>query len=324
MATASCTGQSASRSPSGSAATTTTRTGGTTIAPSLTADQLRAHLGAGAPSGWAPVDEGKARVFVPGTWILESKGACIGGMNAGVISVGGMLGLSCDQLTPMKLPDQAIAIYPSSATYTSRPSATIHGYRVYAVTTPAPEWKYVDVPQLGVRIATHGNLGPRVLRTLAPSARTVALDPGYGVVPHNWHNIDKDGVSLSIPASWSVVSAHLLCGGPIGKSQLVLIGPKIVYAPCPYQFQHATDATYDAVDLYLTPQNRNAPQPSGRPIANVQHGTTTVTVYAERDSNSLDLLVRRAGSPITHVLTVGLGRDGRTAAAVIASIRATT
>ena len=112
------TGCSSSTTSSGSAATTTTATaivGSTTrrVTSSLTAEQLQAHLGAGVPGGWAPVDEGKARVFVPGPWILETRGACIGGMNAGVISVGGMLGLSCDQLTPMKLPDQAIAIYPS-------------------------------------------------------------------------------------------------------------------------------------------------------------------------------------------------------------------
>jgi hypothetical protein len=57
----------------------------------------------------------------------------------------------------------------------------------------------------------------------------------------------------------------------------------------------------------------------------LQHGTTTIAIYAEdANPNVLNLFVHRAGSAITHVLTLGLGRDGRIAASVLASIRATT
>ena len=321
-ATLGCAGHT---TPSSSATTTTdATTTNTATAPALTAEQLRAHLGVGVPAGWAPVDEGNARVFVPGGWTLETKGACIGGTAGGIVSVGGMLNMSCDQVTPIALPAQAIAIIPSTRTHTTRPSLTVHGYRVYAVPSRMPRWKLFDIPQLRIRIATHGTLGPRIVHTLAASGRSVALDPGYAVVPHAWRGVERDGVSLSIPRSWKVVSAHLLCGGPIGSSQLVLIDAKILFAPCPYRIPKAADAAYDAADLYLTAHNPNAPRPTGHAIAHVQHGTTTITVYPEADPTSLDLFVRRAGSPITHVLTVGLGRDGRTAAGVIASIGATT
>jgi hypothetical protein len=59
----------------------------------------------------------------------------------------------------------------------------------------------------------------------------------------------------------------------------------------------------------------------------VRHGSTTVTVYPGSRGVSLDtvnVFVHRAGSKVTHVLTVGLGRDGRTAGGVLASIDATT
>jgi hypothetical protein len=52
---------------------------------------------------------------------------------------------------------------------------------------------------------------------------------------------------------------------------------------------------------------------------------TTITVYTDDGYlDALDLYVRTSGSKITHVLTVGLGRDGRVVGGVLASIRATT
>ncbi len=79
---------------------------------------------------------------------------------------------------------------------------------------------------------------------------------------------------------------------------------------------------HDGVYLYLSP---NRQVPTGHPIATLHHGTTTITVFAdEYDPNALDLFVHHAGSNITHVLTLGLGRDGRVAGGVLASVRAVT
>ena len=59
--------------------------------------------------------------------------------------------------------------------------------------------------------------------------------------------------------------------------------------------------------------------------ATTHDGTTTIRVYGDRGNpNALDLFVHKTGSKITHCLTLGLGRDGRVAGGVLASMQATT
>lgn len=293
--------------------------------PAVTAEQLQAHLGVGVASGWAPVDDGDARVFVPSSWALVSGGACIGDPSAdGMIGVGGLPNARCDQ-SQFPIPVQAAALVPASQKPNAPPSLTVHGYDVYNVDSHTSGWAFFDVPQLGIRIATHGSTGSGILETLAPSARMIALDPTYASIPSTWHAVTRDGLSLSIPASWSIVTPNYLCGAPVGDSELLLITPKVPYAPCAFVIPKASDAAHDAVALYLTTHNTRAPSAAGQPITTLQRGGTTIAVYAETsDPNALDLFVHRSGSKITHVLTLGLGRDGRVAAGVLASIRATT
>ena len=305
-------------------ATTTIRTTLTRATRSaLTAEQLNAHLGVGVPSGWAPVDEGAARLFVPSGWARLSHGSCIGDPSAvGMIGVGGLPNGRCDQ-SQYPVPAQAVALVPSSQKANGFPARTIHGYAVYTVDAHSPGWAFFDVPQLGIRIATHGSTGHRVLNSLAPSARTIALNPTYQSVPSNWHTVTNDGLSSSLAPSWNIVTPTYLCGTPVGESELLLITPNVPYAPCAFVIPTAADATHDAVALYLTPHNTRAPIATGPPITTLQHGGTSIAVHLETsDPNALDLYVHKSGSTITHVLTLGLGRDGRIAGGVLASIRA--
>jgi hypothetical protein len=293
--------------------------------PAVTAQQLNAHLGVGVPSGWSPVDGGDVRLFVPSDWALLSHGSCIAVPSpAGMIGVGSLPNAGCGQ-SQFPIPAQAVALVPSSQRPNGPPALTIHGYGVYNVDSHTPGWVFFVVPQLGIRIATHGSMGSRILKTMAPSARTIALDPTYQSVPSNWHAVTKDGLTLSVPASWSIVTPTYLCGTPVGESELLLITPNVPYAPCAYVIPEASDAAHDAVALYLTPHNTRAPIATGQPITTLHHGGTTISVYSDTsDPNVLDLYVRKAGSKIMHVLTVGLGRDGRAAGGVLASIRAVT
>ena len=91
---------------------------------------------------------------------------------------------------------------------------------------------------------------------------------------------------------------------------------------CPH-IRTAARALHNGAYLFL-PNTHFAPSPNGHPIATLQNDETKITVYgAYNDPNALDLFVHLEGSSITHVLTVGLGLDGRVAGAVLASIRAT-
>jgi len=184
------------------------------------------------------------------------------------------------------------------------------------------------VPQLDVRIATHGTLGTRVLNTLAASALKVALAVASKPVPRGWHAVSDDGMSLSVPQSWGVITpTYFYCEG-WPSDDLVLVKPDLGVAACGAEsFTPPTPAGafHQDLSLYLPPHNSQTPAPNGSHIGIVQHGTTTTTVYTDvYDANDLDLFVHRAGSTITHVLTLGLGRDGRVAGGVLASIQAVT
>src|SRR5580704_5687586 len=97
---------------------------------------------------------------------------------------------------------------PSGHIPTGQAALTIHGYRIYnddaSPVRHALAWTFYDVPQLGVSVATYGALGTSILKTLAPSARKVALDPSYETGPNNWRAVSDNGIAASIPPSWRV------------------------------------------------------------------------------------------------------------------------
>ncbi|MGO9875783.1 MAG: hypothetical protein ACLPVY_18530 [Acidimicrobiia bacterium] len=321
--------------PASSSASTTTTTNNATVTTTprlpagLTAEQLDAHLGVGVPAGWVAVDEGDARVWAPKDWTLEGNEECIGGGSiAGMIRIGTVPQANCTPASESPIPKEAVGLLSLSKTDTGEPSLTVHGYRIYTGDAPTLDpgfWKTYDVPQLGVRIATHGTLSLRILRTIAPSARTVALDPTYESVPNDWHAVTEHGVSLSIPLSWGVATRDVFCEGPVVASEFAFIRPNIESPRCLPRIPTAASALIGGVSLYLPPHNPYAPNRHGHALATLRPGTTTITIYAEpNDPNTLDLFVHRAGSKITHVLTLGLGRDGRVAGGVLASIRAVT
>lgn len=337
IVTAGCSSGHTTRPASSSVTTTTTTNGTGTTTPrsaaGLTAEQLNAHLGVGVPAGWAPVDEGEARVWVPNDWMFaagpQAQVNCASSA-PGLISLGS-IPFGCRSLLQSGRPSQMIAILPLSQTHRSQPSSTIHGYRVYHHTSTirySSVRNRYDVPQLHISIASYGTLSTRVLDTLAPSAREVALAFANEAVPNDSHRVRTDGMILAIPPFWRVNTPEGMCVGLWIDSELVRIKPDIGdTASCgPPGPSTASDAVHaDGMILYLPPNNSFAPSPYGRPLATLHRGTTTIAIYAEKyDHNALDLFVHRAGSKITHVLTLGLGRDGRVAGGVLGSIRATT
>ena len=88
--------------------------------------------------------------------------------------------------------------------------------------------------------------------------------------------------------------------------------------------------------LLLYEKTGYSPPRNQRVISVLHHGTTTISVYAGTSVmanvssfspsrlflETVDVFVRRDGSPTWDVLTLGLGRDGRVAGGVLASLRA--
>ena len=307
-----------------SASSTTTALG----AARLTAEQLAAHTGAGVPAGWVPVDAGEARVFVPAVWNLSSQGGCFGGAMSGIVSVGVMPMAGCSPADQYPVPENAVAIIPTSVPPPAAEQPTmVHGYRVFLAEKGGLLWSVHVVPELGVKIEARGDLQEKILATLAPSARKVALESAEDATPAG-QAYAGDGLKMTIPSSWTVT---LPPGYPCygfrdypGAPELERIRPGIAVPSCPALFPTAATAVGDGMFLF-TSAGAFAPEPGRTPIAVLRHAETTIRVFAGSSyPNTLDLFVQRAGSSTVHVLTLGLGRDGRVAGGVLSSIEATS
>ena len=74
----------------------------------LNSVELNAALGEDVPPGWAPVDRGAARVFVPSDWNLAPRSLCLGGA-PGMISVDILPNAACAESGTFA-PKQAAAL----------------------------------------------------------------------------------------------------------------------------------------------------------------------------------------------------------------------
>jgi hypothetical protein len=262
----------------------------------VTAGQVQAHLGRRVPASWSPVDFGDARLWVPPSWRVVF-GACTG-LASGWIVLDEPYDDSCRQrAATIQLGELSAGSVPS------RPALTVNGYRLYST---APDT--YAVPDLHVTVIAHGLASRRVLATLAASARTVALTY-HASVPRSWHEIHYAGLVLAVPADWTVdnISGKPVCPNSRLDAR-VLVGNGLP-AGCP------PDPTY-------------VPPKSGSATISDKYARPprTTTDVDPTSWNSpwgtlhLQLDVRIDQSHDVGV-TLGLGRDGRVGAAIIASVR---
>lgn len=118
-----------------------------------------------------------------------------------------------------------------------RPTAVIHGLPVYLLHSGKESVQYL-VPDLGVRVGTHGSQARRVLATLARSPLSVMLRRGSaGPVPAGWTWRRFGGLRFAIPRSWSVRGADewATCGTGLVPGTLLLIDATRppLFLPCP-------------------------------------------------------------------------------------------
>ncbi len=173
----------------------------------LLAEEMAQDDGVGAPPGWEPVDAGDARVFVPGAWNVEAAGTCIGGSFPGMASVGKLAQQGCTPASEWPIPPQAVSLFALAERPTGTPTLTVHGYAVYRLDRGTRDgvWTRYAVPQLGTEIAVHGSLSDRVIATLAPAARKVALAHATQPIADG-RVVATDGVKVTVPVSWSVTT----------------------------------------------------------------------------------------------------------------------
>lgn len=308
----------------------------TTVAPrpseTITDEQMRAHLGERVPAGWVPVDESDARLFVPPDWLDPGSG-CVGDASAPGIFLTGGLEQACGQPAdqyPVSANAASIApALPSGGTVLR----TVHGYHLYAGNTAhfsyEPPWTIYNVPALNVEIAVRGSLGDRILATLAPSAEKIARTLAPQMSAPTGQVVSADGVRVTIPQSWAVAPRRTgFCNWPVsdkGTPELVHVSPDDPALPCPPPALLVSGAAHDGVFVDTVTVANIPLDRSGPPFLVLHHGATTVSLKADlNDPNLLDVYAQRAGSPKIHSLRVGLGRDGRVAAAIIAAIEATS
>ena len=302
---------SACRSSHGHGASPTAETSSTALAavtveqtsvrlPPLTTRQLRAHLGRDIPPGWTPVDYGDARLWVPPTWRIVF-GNCDAPAQ-GFVQTDNSYGQSCSNKTTV------IKLDPLTTTnFPGRPSETIHGYHLFAA---APN--VYAVPALHVTLTVKGADSSRVLSTLAPSSRTVALTY-KGAAPHGWRAITHAGVILRVPSDWTLndISGQPVCPNP-RLNATVLVGNGLP-AGCP------PDPTF----VVPVAGSAGISDALRRPVPSP---TTTIdpTSYdAPWYSTHLQLDVHvDLGHDVD--ITIGLGRDGRIGAAIVASVQPVT
>jgi hypothetical protein len=185
------------------------------------------------------------------------------------------------------------------------------------VTADAPQ--SFAVPALKVTITVpHGRNGDQILATLAPSARHVALDDTTQP-PSGWRHLQQNGIELSVPAKWRVESlsdqGYHPCPFVPNPRDNAVVRIRLVSGVVPAGYgcgAFQNDPIYPgptdgSVDIASGPTGRRLPMSVVAPSAN------------PRDDRYLQ--VGGADGTRGFGITIGLGRDGRVAAAILNSIR---
>jgi heat shock protein HslJ len=274
---------------------------------SVTDEQMRAHLGLDVPKGWLPVDFGDARVFIPPNWKV-TPGTCPTG-TSGSIQLGPSSGRGCGGGAGG---GPFVGVLSYAGNHQPTATRTVHGYRLYRLGGENPFLSLgYDVPDLHVAIYADGNGADQVLATLGPSSAKVALSY-RGTQPDGWQQIAFNRITLSTPVGWTHRSNAQFCSVPPDSVTFGL-------APVPCG-EAATSYGPGVNGVVLSPPELFSDHPASvLSITNGVLGTAQLSL-TENDGRALTLFVSVDASHAVPI-QLGLGRDGRVAAAIFDSIR---
>lgn len=320
----------ATKNATGSAATSSNLAGRPTH---LTAAALAAHLGADAPSGWAPVDGPTARIYFPADWAVETPSACVG-TTSGIVSIGRLANKACGPDLLYAYPDDGAAILPGPTRVAGTPAKTIHGFAVYGPdTTSQPGWTIYEVPALATQLALRGTYTDQILSTIALPASTVAIDTAASMTPTAVARNAKTGkvetfhstYRITVPTTWQVVEPNTgLCVWPYGGGppQLIKLNSGLSAPSCPGLPLAAQFSLADGAVMYwpgATAADTNGGLTVDRqPLVTLHPGSLVVRAYAVDATTGL--LLVRVGRTHPRIVSLALGPDGRVAGRVLAAI----
>ncbi len=270
---------------------------GTPETNSLARQQLDAHLGLGLPQGWKPVDVADARLWVPpSAAIAICPDMTIGFTGAPACGDG-------SAITMQRL---------GRFTITTAPVRTVHGYALYAAGAFGSSTSYA-VPALDVRIVVGTDVvdAKRVLGTLAPSARAVALRADAILPTTGWPAVRFGGLSIRVPPNWAIEDLAATRPDPcqLGEqpANTLLVGSGLA-SSCPLPDRTSGRMLFDGVWLGHGGGSREVV---------VDNGRITSSFVATPIDTHIGVRVAGTATPIT----IATGRDGRIAATVLHSIR---
>ena len=206
----------------------------------------RAESPSGIRAGWDPVPYRRARLSVPGRWLVETpREIFCQPRSAGMIFTGAKPGIpkgtGCGLTASYAWIVPAGHIPPGLSH--RKPTAVINGIRVYRRPSGPDSVLYL-VPELSVRVGAHGSLGRRVLATLNRSPLSVVLGKGRASpVPARWVWHQFGGVRFAAPRTWHRhrQTQWATCGTGVVPGSLALIDaikPPLAL-PCPFPLPYA-------------------------------------------------------------------------------------
>lgn len=273
--------------------------------PTLSPAQLRAHLGSGVPPTWKPVDYGDARLWVPPTWEV-AFGACEG-LASGFVETDYSYDDSCRKSPSL------VKLDPIDLRWSAHGARlrVINGYRVFA-----SSGDNYTVPDLHIALVARGWLADRVLATLAPSSRTVALTY-HAARPSGWRELTDSGITFRVPPGWQLqdVTGKPTCPNP-RLNAVVQVGQGLP-AGCP------PNPTYDEPAQGSLSLGNPYPSTHGATSTTIDKAEVLSEATAPWYTTHLQLTVRLdAGHDVQA--TLGLGRDGRIGAEIFAMFASVT
>lgn len=263
-----------------------------------------------APVGWAPLDYGLLRIYLPPGWGAVGRCAAVGTY---LIRPNAAQPLSCEPARSGWASVQPLSSPPAKAWKLSDLNRTA----VWAPRREPPGHETLDIPSLHVELAAVGT-GRKVLRTAGPSALGAVLVQHAAVpVPSSWKAVRFDGLQADVPAAWPVDIVTRdqpvpgACGAPVFRTPIVYLGDNGSNPICGL-FVAQLAPPVDG--LWITSGTAGQADPNSRAL---HFGALPATLRYSYTENDAEVTVQYGPKDIV----VGLGAGPATAEEIISSVR---